>query len=120
MQCCFNCLRSAKIEFIKKFNNSHLSKKKIGSYISENIRNRFTQLYGNSQKLEAKYMVNKFGLFDLVFIDEDHSLDGVRKDTEFAKKFYVRTVLFSGMMLILNSNILMFVYFWKRKYPLQD
>ena len=70
----------------KRFNNSHLSKKKIGSFISENRRNRFTQLYGNSHKLEAKSMVNKFGFFDLVFIDGDHSRDGVRKDTEFAKK----------------------------------
>jgi len=69
----------------KNYNNSELSRKDVGSYVGTEKRNRFHQLYGDSHKLTADTLREKFGLFDLVFIDGDHCRDGVRQDTELAK-----------------------------------
>ena len=69
----------------KNYNNSELSRKDVGSYVGTERRGRFHQLYGDSHKLTPDTLREKFGLFDLVFIDGDHCIDGVRQDTELAK-----------------------------------
>jgi predicted O-methyltransferase YrrM len=69
----------------KNYNNSELSRKDVGSYIGTERRCRFHQLYGDSHKLTLDTLREKFGLFDLVFIDGDHCIDGNRQDTELAK-----------------------------------
>ncbi len=71
--------------FGKKYNNSSLPKKKIGSLIDSERRDRFHQIYGDSHKLKANAFKDKFGIFDCIFIDGDHCADGVRRDTELAK-----------------------------------
>ena len=70
--------------FSKRYNNSELSRKKVGSRVGKERVSRFRQLYGDSHELEAGRVVSEFGVFDLVFIDGDHSGDGVRQDTELA------------------------------------
>jgi predicted O-methyltransferase YrrM len=72
--------------FNSKFNNSDLSEKRIGSLVQDNRRNRFTQLLGDSHELIAENLIEKYGFFDLVFIDGDHSREGVKLDTELARK----------------------------------
>ena len=72
--------------FGNKLNNSGLSKEQIGSCVHESRRARFTQLIGDSHRLDSNDLVNKHGRFDLVFIDGDHSRDGVAQDTELAKE----------------------------------
>jgi predicted O-methyltransferase YrrM len=67
------------------FNNSHLPKKKVGSAVSPANRPRFTQLYGNSHKLKAERLLAEHGRFDLVFVDGDHSREGVAQDTVLAQ-----------------------------------
>lgn len=67
--------------FKKKFNNSELSVDQIGSCVSPARRDRYTQILGDSHSLIGSEMVAKFGKMDLVFIDGDHSVSGVKKDT---------------------------------------
>ena len=69
----------------KKHNNSGLTKKQIGSMVHQNRRSRFTQLIGDSHKLRANDLLENYGHFDLVFIDGDHSYEGVLRDTELIK-----------------------------------
>jgi predicted O-methyltransferase YrrM len=69
----------------KSYNNSNLSKKQIGSLVGSAGRERFHQIYGDSHKLKAADLKDKFGEFDLVFIDGDHCADGVSRDTDLAK-----------------------------------
>lgn len=74
-----------KKEFFKKrFNNSELSPQEVGCYVHPSRKERFVQIFGNSHNLIAKEMVEKFGPMDLIFIDGDHSLNGVKKDTDLA------------------------------------
>ena len=65
----------------KKYNNSHLPKSKIGAHVQSDHRHRFTQLLGDSHNLNPNSLIKKYGKFDLVFIDGDHSAEGVRLDT---------------------------------------
>lgn len=67
--------------FKKKYNNSELKIEEIGSFISPNRRERFTQIIGNSHTLIGNEMVAKFKMMDFVFIDGDHSVQGVKLDT---------------------------------------
>ena len=71
--------------FRKSYNNSNLSKKEIGSRVEAERRNRFHQIYGDSHKLTADTLRDRFGVFDMVFIDGDHCADGVRQDTELTR-----------------------------------
>ena len=72
--------------FGKRLNNSGLSKKQIGSCVHRSRRSRFIQLVGDSHKLKTSGLLKKYGCFDLVFIDGDHSRKGVLQDTELAKE----------------------------------
>ncbi len=72
--------------FGRFFNNSELTRKEIGAEVSADRRSRFTQLYGDSHKLKSESFVEKYGRFDLVFIDGDHSREGVAQDTELVNK----------------------------------
>lgn len=72
--------------FGRRFNNSELTTEQIGSEVSAEWRPRFMQLYGDSHKLKSRAMIEKYGAFDLVFIDGDHSAEGVALDTELAKQ----------------------------------
>jgi len=69
----------------KRFNNSELRKGQVGSAVERACRSRFTQLYGDSHQLSASDLVERFGYFDLVFVDGDHSREGVEADTDLAK-----------------------------------
>ncbi len=71
--------------FGKSYNNSNLSKKRLGSLIGPERRGRFHQIYGDSHRLSSDSLKNRFGVFDFIFIDGDHCADGVRRDTELAR-----------------------------------
>jgi predicted O-methyltransferase YrrM len=73
-------------ESANRFNNSELGKDRVGSMVQPLHRGRFTQLYGNSHALEPAALVRDYGRFDLVFIDGDHSRDGVSLDTILARQ----------------------------------
>lgn len=70
----------------RKFNNSDLPKSCVGRCVDSPGADRFHQLFGNSHKLKAESLIAQFGYFDLVFVDGDHSVDGVRQDTELAQR----------------------------------
>lgn len=67
------------------YNNSELKRDEIGTEVAGVRRSRFTQLYGDSHKLQRQSLIRTYGYFDLVFIDGDHSSQGVSLDTELAK-----------------------------------
>lgn len=73
------------------YNTSRLTRKKIGSEVLADRRTRYTQLYGDSHKLESQSFVKEYGQFDLVFIDGDHSAKGVARDTELAMRIISET-----------------------------
>ena len=82
------------------FNNSDLPKKLIGSEVQDKHHSRFTQIYGNSHALKAESFIKKYGRFDAVLIDGDHSGKGVALDTIFA-----RTILNeAGVILWHDAN----------------
>ena len=68
----------------REFNNSHLRADQIGSLISPANRPRYTQLLGDSHEIDPEAFLRDHGPVDFVFIDGDHSREGVRLDTELA------------------------------------
>jgi predicted O-methyltransferase YrrM len=73
----------------KVFNNSELPKNEVGSAVTGDNRPRFTQLHGDSHKLQADELTATHGRFDMVFIDGDHSRQGVAQDTQLAERILV-------------------------------
>jgi predicted O-methyltransferase YrrM len=69
----------------RKFNNDELSIEEVGALVSPENRSRYTQLIGDSHKIDPKAFVREHGKMDLVFIDGDHSREGVRQDTALAR-----------------------------------
>jgi predicted O-methyltransferase YrrM len=69
----------------RQFNNDELSAEEVGALVSAGNRSRFTQLIGDSHKVDPETFVRDHGRMDLVFIDGDHSREGVRQDTELAR-----------------------------------
>ena len=59
---------------------------RIGSEVHAERRTRFTQLYGDSHGLKSQSLVATHGYFDLVFVDGDHSSQGVCQDTILAEQ----------------------------------
>lgn len=70
----------------RQFNNDELSPAEVGALVSAGNRDRFTQLLGDSHKIDPNAFVRDHGKMDLVFIDGDHSREGVRQDTDLARK----------------------------------
>lgn len=68
----------------RRYNNSSLRPDQVGSQIDSLRRERFTQLIGDSHQIRAADLEARFGAFDFVLIDGDHSTEGVRSDTELA------------------------------------
>jgi predicted O-methyltransferase YrrM len=68
-----------------QFNNDELAVDEVGALVSPANRARFTQLIGDSHKIDPKAFVRDHGRMDLVFIDGDHSREGVRQDTDLAR-----------------------------------
>ena len=69
----------------RQFNNDELSLAEVGALVSPGNRDRFTQLIGDSHQIDPKAFVRDHGRMDLVFIDGDHSREGVRQDTDLAR-----------------------------------
>ncbi len=69
----------------RKFNNDELSVEDVGALVSAGNRDRYTQLIGDSHKIDPEAFVRDHGRMDLVFIDGDHSREGVRQDTDLAR-----------------------------------
>jgi predicted O-methyltransferase YrrM len=69
-----------------EFNNSELRPDQIGSLVNPANRPRFTQLLGDSHRIDPSDFLRDHGQVDFVFIDGDHSRKGVRLDTELALK----------------------------------
>lgn len=68
----------------RQFNNDDLGEEEVGALVSAENRSRYTQLIGDSHQIDPAAFVRDHGRMDLVFIDGDHSRDGVRQDTELA------------------------------------
>lgn len=69
----------------RQFNNDELGVEDVGALVDETHRSRFTQLIGDSHRIEPEAFVRNHGRMDLVFIDGDHSREGVRQDTDLAR-----------------------------------
>lgn len=67
------------------YNNDDLGLDQVGSLVSPENRPRFTQLIGDSHAIVARDFVARHGKMDFVFIDGDHSREGVSQDTALAK-----------------------------------
>ncbi len=70
----------------KRYNNSELLRRQIGSSVRVEWRSRFTQLYGDSHELRAGEILRRFGRFDMVLVDGDHTRGGVEMDTLLARE----------------------------------
>lgn len=69
----------------RQFNNDELSVRDVGALVSPENRGRYTQLIGDSHQIDPAAFVRDHGQMDLVFIDGDHSREGVRQDTDLAR-----------------------------------
>ena len=69
----------------RKFNNDELAVEDVGALVSPANRGRFTQLIGDSHQIDPAAFVRDHGKMDMVFIDGDHSREGVRQDTDLAR-----------------------------------
>lgn len=69
----------------RQFNNDELTVEEVGALVSAENRSRYTQLIGDSHQIDAEAFVRDNGRMDLVFIDGDHSREGVRQDTALAR-----------------------------------
>lgn len=69
----------------RQFNNDQLPVEDVGSLVSPKNRGRYTQLIGDSHRIDPLAFVRDHGEMDLVFIDGDHSREGVRQDTDLAR-----------------------------------
>ena len=69
----------------RQFNNDELSVEDVGALVSPENRGRYTQLIGDSHQIDPVAFVRDHGRMDLVFIDGDHSREGVRQDTTLAR-----------------------------------
>jgi predicted O-methyltransferase YrrM len=69
----------------RQFNNDELSVEDVGALVGTANRGRFTQLIGDSHQIDPAAFLRDHGPMDLVFIDGDHSRDGVRQDTDLAR-----------------------------------
>jgi predicted O-methyltransferase YrrM len=68
-----------------RFNNDELGVEEVGALVSPVNRPRFTQLIGDSHQIDPRAFVLDHGRMDMVFIDGDHSREGVRLDTALAR-----------------------------------
>ncbi len=69
----------------RQFNNDELTEAAVGALVSPRNRGRYTQLIGDSHQIDPQAFVRDHGQMDLVFIDGDHSREGVRQDTDLAR-----------------------------------
>lgn len=69
----------------RQFNNDELTEAEVGALVSPANRARYTQLIGDSHQIDPGTFVRDHGQMDLVFIDGDHSREGVRQDTDLAR-----------------------------------
>ncbi len=69
----------------RKFNNDELAVEDVGALVSPANRGRFTQLIGDSHQIDPAAFVRDHGKMDMVFIDGDHSREGVKQDTDLAR-----------------------------------
>jgi hypothetical protein len=67
------------------YNNDDLGPNDVGRLVSDENRRRFTQLLGDSHKIVARDFTARHGKMDFVFIDGDHSREGVAQDTALAR-----------------------------------
>lgn len=74
-----------------KYNNVDLTEDRVGSLVAPENRARFTQLIGDSHKIDPKEFVTAHGKMSFVFIDGDHSRIGVGQDTELAQAIITTT-----------------------------
>lgn len=66
----------------RRYNNSDLALDEIGQLVT--YRDRYVQLIGDSHALKPEVFITEYGRPDLVFIDGDHSFDGVSQDSHLA------------------------------------
>lgn len=64
----------------------YLPKKYIGCTIHKRNRDRYTQIYEDSKKINIDGFINQYGKQDLIFIDGEHSFESVDSDTKLSKK----------------------------------
>jgi predicted O-methyltransferase YrrM len=69
----------------RQFNNDELAIEEVGALVTAENRPRYTQLIGDSHQIDPEVFVQAHGKMDLVFIDGDHSREGVRQDTDLAR-----------------------------------
>lgn len=69
----------------RQYNNDDLRMDQVGELVSPVNRSRYTQLIGDSHEIGPDSFITEHGNVDFVFIDGDHSREGVRQDTELAR-----------------------------------
>ena len=69
----------------RAYNNDELPPDQVGALVSAQNRPRYTQLLGDSHAIIAPDFIAAHGKMDFVFVDGDHSRDGVAQDTALAK-----------------------------------
>ncbi len=69
----------------RQFNNDELGVEEVGALVSPGNRDRYTQLIGDSHQIDPQAFLRDHGQMDLVFVDGDHSREGVRQDTALAR-----------------------------------
>jgi len=69
----------------ERYNNDDLPVAAVGALVSQTNRARYTQLIGDSHQIDPQVFLADHGPMDLVFIDGDHSREGVRQDTALAR-----------------------------------
>lgn len=84
----------------KNFPDSHI----VACDIAPQRDNRECVIVGDSSSPDVQQQCRNLGPFDVVFIDGDHSYEGVRKDWEFAQSLSPRLVAFHDIAVAIKHR----------------
>ena len=96
-----------------------LSQEKISErfYKKHPLENKITELYGDSSIFDFS---GYFGKMDIVFIDGNHSMDFVKKDTESALKMLSDrgVIVWHDYDYIIHKDVFIYLNSLSKKYPI--